>query len=295
MRTIKKIMAGVLALGLIWIPVAQVRATEGGNVGNAANPGTGTIAEGESIYDKVIKENQSSGGTGVTAETESIINNIVEVTPEVSPIATPGTDNSGISNGEVIPDSMINSEDLSTPVIMPEEESFSETPDKEVSEQIPDKNSIGDMQSTIYGIYLATGVEGSAVITEVEEIRQNYGLEVGEEPYVKFFNLNTEKNPVTINMLEAAAASQGAEAGPMLNIELGKMMDGKYNLLSSDGAEIAVALGIPEYFVNTEKTYAVACIRKNGKVFIMEDLDEKSETVTFNTTGGTGAYVIIRY
>ena len=81
----------------------------------------------------------------------------------------------------------------------------------------------------------------------------------------------------------------------MLNIELGKLSDGKYSLLPSDGDAIRIALGVPRNFADTDKTFAVVCVRAGGEVSILEDVDDNPNTVTFDTTGGAGAYAIIRY
>ena len=81
----------------------------------------------------------------------------------------------------------------------------------------------------------------------------------------------------------------------MLNIELGKMTAGKYSLLPSDGPAIRLAVGIPRNFVKGDATYAVVCVRAGGVVSILPDVDDNPNTITFDTTGGAGAYAIIRY
>ena len=81
----------------------------------------------------------------------------------------------------------------------------------------------------------------------------------------------------------------------MINLELGKMAGGKYSLLPSDGAEIRVSFGIPKNFAQANKTFAVVCVRAGGAVSILEDVDDNPNTVTFDTTGGAGAYAIIKY
>ena len=73
------------------------------------------------------------------------------------------------------------------------------------------------------------------------------------------------------------------------------MSSGKFGLLPADGAEITVSFGIPASFAQSGKTFAVACVRPGGAVSILQDVDDNPNTVTFNTTGGQGAYAIIRY
>lgn len=160
---------------------------------------------------------------------------------------------------------------------------------------ITEAEGTAKLESRIAGVYQANSVNGCAVITEPEVISQSYGLASGEEAYAKILDLDRGKSPVSGRMLDLAANSQGAEICARLNIELGKMAGGKYSLLPSDGGAIQITLGIPSGFVNEERTYAVVCVRKDGTVSILRDQDEDQGMITFNTTGGAGAYAIIRY
>jgi len=147
----------------------------------------------------------------------------------------------------------------------------------------------------VAGVYLATSVKGTAVTTGTSAIAEGYGLTGSEKPYSKFSNLDPKKSPLAKAAIDAAAASQGATVGPMVNIELGKMSAGKYSLLSADGPAIRIALGIPGNFAKAGTTYAVVCVRAGGAVSILPDVDDNANTITFDTTGGAGAYAIIRY
>ncbi|NBJ92689.1 hypothetical protein [Parablautia muri] len=160
---------------------------------------------------------------------------------------------------------------------------------------IPTTSSAGGVKTTTAGIYMATNVNGMAVTTSVASIASGYGLANNEKPYSKFSNLDVKKSPLAKAAIDLAAASQGATVGPMLNIELGKMAAGKYSLLPSDGPAIRISLGIPKNFLRSETTYAVVCVRAGGVTSILADVDEKENTITFDTTGGAGAYAIIRY
>ena len=92
-----------------------------------------------------------------------------------------------------------------------------------------------------------------------------------------------------------AAASVNAVVGPTINIELGKIKGGIYGLLSEEGAAIEIKLGIPKSFTQADKNFAVVCVRPGGKVTVLQDKDTNPDTVTFDTTGGQGAYAIIKY
>ncbi|MDO4302952.1 MAG: hypothetical protein Q4D94_03465 [Bacillota bacterium] len=161
--------------------------------------------------------------------------------------------------------------------------------------EVPSTSSVGGVKTTVAGVYLATGVNGSIVTTSVAAITEGYGLTGSEKPYAKFSNLDAKKSPLAKAAIDLAASSQGATVGPMINIELGKMSGGKYSLLPSDGSAIRISLGIPKSFAQSGKTYAVVCVRAGGAVSILQDVDTNPDTVTFDTTGGAGAYAIIKY
>lgn len=161
--------------------------------------------------------------------------------------------------------------------------------------EVPTTSSVAGVKTSVAGVYLASSVNGTAVTTGLNTIAQGYGLTGSEKPYGKFSNLDPKKSPLAKAAIDAAAASQGATVGPMINIELGKMSAGKYSLLPSDGPAIRIAFGIPKNFAKADATYAVVCVRAGGVVSILPDVDDNANTITFDTTGGAGAYAIIRY
>ena len=161
--------------------------------------------------------------------------------------------------------------------------------------EVPTTSVVAGVKTTTAGVYLATSVNGSVVTTGVAAIAEGYGLTGSERPYAKFFNLDANNSNLAASAINAAAEAKGAVVGPMLNIELGKMSAGKYSLLPSDGAAIRLSLGVPKNFAQTGATYAVVCVRPGGAVTILEDLDTNPNTVTFDTTGGAGAYAMIKY
>lgn len=161
--------------------------------------------------------------------------------------------------------------------------------------EVPSTSSVAGVTTTVAGVYLAQKVNGTAVTTAVSTIAQGYGLASNEKPYAKFSDMDPKKSYAAKAVIDAVAASQGAAVGPMLNIELGKMTAGKYSLLPSDGAPIRLSVGVPGNFAQSGKTYAVVRVRAGGAVTILQDIDTNPNTVTFDTTGGAGAYAIIRY
>lgn len=163
------------------------------------------------------------------------------------------------------------------------------------AETVPQTSSVAGTNTTVNGAYTATSVTGSAVTTAAATVKESYGLASNERPYTKISDMDVKKSYLAKQSIDLAAASQGAEVGPMLNVELGKMTGGKYSLLPSDGAEIRLSFGIPKGFAEADKTFAVVCVRAGGEISVLTDVDSNPNTVTFDTTGGAGAYAIIKY
>lgn len=161
--------------------------------------------------------------------------------------------------------------------------------------EIPTTSSVAGVKSTVRGVYLATSVNGSVITTSLATIAGDYGLTAGETPYARIYNMDVKKSHLAAAVIDQAASSIGADVGPYVNVELGKLSGGKFGLLPSEGAPIAVSFGIPASFAQAGKTFAVVCVRPGGAVSILEDTDSNPNTVTFNTTGGQGAYAIIKY
>lgn len=178
---------------------------------------------------------------------------------------------------------------------VPSEESSAAVEESTPVAEIPASSTVAGTVTTTSGTYLAKSVSGSAVTTSTANIATGYGLANNETPYAKFSDMDPKKSTLAKAAIDQAALSQGAEVGPMLNIEFGKMTAGKYSLLPSDGADIRVALGIPKGFADAGKTFAVVRVQAGGVVSILPDVDDNPNTVTFDTTGGAAAYAIIKY
>ncbi len=161
--------------------------------------------------------------------------------------------------------------------------------------EIPTTSTVAGVKTNVTGVYLATSVSGCAITTGLSTISGSYGLKADEKPYARFYNLEAKRSPLAKAAIDNAAVSLNAEVGPYVNIELGKLSSGKYSLLPSDGAAIEVKLGVPKAFAQNGKTFAMICVRPGGVVTVLEDIDTDPNTITFNTTGGQGAYAMIRY
>lgn len=161
--------------------------------------------------------------------------------------------------------------------------------------EIPVTNTVAGVKSTVQGVYIATSVNGTAITSGLTGIASSYGLAAGEVPYARFSNMDVKKSNLAKTVIDNAAAALGATVGPCINIEIGKKAGGKFSLLSQDGEKITVKVGIPKSFAQDGKTFAMVCVRPGGAVTVLQDTDSDPNTITFDTTGGQGAYAIIKY
>lgn len=161
--------------------------------------------------------------------------------------------------------------------------------------EIPVTNTVAGTQSTTQGVYIASNVNGTAITSGLEGIAGSYNLGAGEVPYARFSNMDAKKSVLAMAAIDDTAAAIGATVGPCINIELGKKADGKFSLLSQDGDKIAIKVGIPKAFKQADAEFAMICVRPGGAVSVLEDTDSNPDTVTFETTGGQGAYAIVKY
>ena len=161
--------------------------------------------------------------------------------------------------------------------------------------QIPATSSVAGVTSTVKGVYLATSINGAAITTSVATIASSYNLGAGETPCARVYNMDVKKSPLAAAAINSAAEALGAAVGPYINVELGFTKGGKFSLLPSDGAPITMSFGIPKSFVQDGKTYAVICVRPGGVVKVLQNTSTNPNVVTFSTTGGQGAYAIIKY
>lgn len=151
------------------------------------------------------------------------------------------------------------------------------------------------LTTTVKGAYMSKTVPGTVVMTAADTIAANYGLEAGEQPYVRIYDINEDNSPAALTSINAAADAIGGTVVATVNVELGKLGGGKFALLAQGGAPITMTFGIPRNMVNAGYTYAMICVRPGGAVEILPDQDLDPNTVTFATTGGLGAYALVMY
>ncbi len=151
------------------------------------------------------------------------------------------------------------------------------------------------LTTTVKGAYMSKKIPGTVVSTGKDAIAAAYGLGAGEQPYVRVYDITEKNSPAAMASVNAAAAAVGGTVVGTVNVELGKLAGGKFSLLAQGGAPITMAFGIPKNAVKAGFAYAMICVRPGGAIEILPDLDADPATVTFNTTGGLGAYAMVMF
>mgnify|MGYP000825956534 CR=1 FL=1 len=153
-------------------------------------------------------------------------------------------------------------------------------------------STVAGVRSQVGGVYVLKKGIGVAVNLPAATIALNYGLGAGERAFVKAFDMDVKKSNLAYQCMVDTAAAYGASIVGTINLELGKMSGGVYSLLPA-GAEIPVSFSVP--VAAQGRTVAVIRVQEGGVVTVLQDTDTNPATVTFNTTGGAGAYAIIAY
>lgn len=164
----------------------------------------------------------------------------------------------------------------------------------EVFKEVKSTSSVAGVKSTVSGAFILQKDVAAAVTTPAATIAQSYALAAGERPYVKVFDMDVKKSSLAAESLEIAAKAFGGTNVAFIQMEFGKMTNGEYSLLPA-GAGIAASFSVPKSAQVAGARYAVIRVVEGGTFTLLEDTDNNPATVSFVTTGGAGAYSIVRF
>ena len=155
-------------------------------------------------------------------------------------------------------------------------------------------STVAGVKSSVNGAYILEKGIAAAITTPAASIAQSYALAAGETPYIKVFDMDVKKSSLAKASLDIAAAAFGGTNVGYIQMEIGKMSKGQYSLLPA-GAGIAATFSIPKEALADGARFAVVRVVEGGAYTLLEDTDNNPATVSFVTTGGAGAYSIIKY
>lgn len=155
-------------------------------------------------------------------------------------------------------------------------------------------STVAGVKSEVQGAYLLQKGVAVAITSNAATIAEGYAFAKGETPYAKVFDMDVKKSANAKASLDFVAQAYGGANVAYIDMEIGKMANGQYTVLP-DGAGIAATFSIPKEAVDVNAKYAVVRVVAGGEFKLLEDTDSNPETVSFVTTGGAGAYSIVKY
>lgn len=164
----------------------------------------------------------------------------------------------------------------------------------EVFKEVKSTSSVAGVESTVSGAFILQKDIAAAITTPATTIAQSFNLGAGERPYVKVFDMDVKKSNLAAASLEIAAKAFGGTNVGFIQMEIGKMANGEYSLLPA-GPNVAASFSIPKNAQVAGARYAVIRVVEGGAFTLLEDTDDNPATVSFVTTGGAGAYAIVRF
>ncbi|MGN1180623.1 MAG: glycosyl hydrolase 53 family protein [Suilimivivens sp.] len=157
---------------------------------------------------------------------------------------------------------------------------------------VPSKG--GNIKSELSGIYQSGTVAGAVIMGTVKEIMAQAGLteqEINDGVLVKYYICDTlEKN--IKEALRKQAVADGYRVGTIINIDLYRLYKGKVDAIRNIPGSLEVKIGVPSYLYKEGRQFKLMAIDQNGKVIILEDLDEDDKTITVKANY-FGPYAII--
>ena len=166
----------------------------------------------------------------------------------------------------------------------------SEASSVQTNSEVSVGNSVvkNELQGT-FQIAASPAVSGIAVRGTVAQIKQKAGLANNEAPFVRAYSVERVNSPAVYKSFDAAAAIVGGKTVGGINVDLGKVAEGKYTKLPSE-VSVPATIGIKNY--NPKLQYYVAKVVPGGAIELVPITVEKGNA-TVNLTGGLAGYGLI--
>ena len=155
---------------------------------------------------------------------------------------------------------------------------------------VAETNKVAGVTSTVAGSYRVKTLNGVAVKTSEAELKTAAGLGAGEKPYVKAYDITAKNSPAAFASINAAAQALGGKVVGAINVDFGKLSNGKFSELDSS-VKARTLVGIPG--AKADKRYVIVKVVAGGATEVIEDADTVTSTITFDITGGLAAYAVV--
>lgn len=141
----------------------------------------------------------------------------------------------------------------------------------------------------IFEITASPAVSGIAVRGTAAQIKQKAGLAGNESPIVRAYSVERKKSPAVYKSFDAAASIVGGKLVGGINVDLGKVAEGKYSKLPRE-VSVPATIGINNY--DPKLNYYVAKVVSGGAIELIPVTVEKG-MATVDITGGLAGYGLI--
>lgn len=141
--------------------------------------------------------------------------------------------------------------------------------------------TVAGTKSQVNGFYLAKKVDGVA-FTKLGEVPKGLFVKVSD---------TDKKSTAALASANAAAEEVGGVVGPCINVQYGKMENGKF-VESTEGSAGSISIGVPGDFAEDGATYKLAAVYQGGAYEIFNDVSTNAKTVTALVTEAKSANVM---
>lgn len=306
-KTMKKLLIAAMSMSLVLAPVTGANASSvSGNSGASVSGNTGeseseNTEEPDSEYEEETPSDSEntedssdvSGNTDSTSDSENAGNSSdVSGNTDSSSNSESTGETSGVS-GNTGTSSSEGSNDSG------EEQTSSGGGTIETAVEVPSTSEVRvngvTRVTSVRGAYMSQTFQGTVVSTGRDALGEAYGVENPGQLYIRIYDISEKNTPAAMASIEAAAEAVGGSVIGAVNMEIGSLENGGFTLLDQDGEEITMIFGIPQNQIQEGYAYAMICVRPGGTIEVLPDLDIDPATVTFQMTGGIGAYAMIMY
>lgn len=136
-----------------------------------------------------------------------------------------------------------------------------------------------EVKTSISGTYAAKEVQGAAVTDTYVDVEANLGLRRGQIPYITVSDADAGEYPKEMERVSLVMDAMGGGAvEAVLDINLEARKKGKFVRLTHGSVHVTAGIPVKKNF---GEAVCVICVRPDGEVIVMQDVDSNPDTFTF--------------
>lgn len=156
----------------------------------------------------------------------------------------------------------------------------------------PVNQTVAGTKSQVGGFYTAKKVQGVAMAPSADS-------GAAKESFVKVTDTDKKKSTAAVAVADTVAAtlSPNAEVGPCINVQYGKIENGKYAATTA-GSKGELNVGVPANFRSENAKYAIVAVYEKGLFKVYENTSTDPTKITVNVDEAASSnvmYAIVKY